>query len=55
LWDKNHLILEDVTTEGAVPMGSLTTESAYTRLVACLAFSETEDEALGRMEQFETG
>ena len=41
--------------EGAVPMGSLTTESAYTRLVACLAFSETEEEALERMQQFGTG
>ncbi len=36
--------------EGAVPMGALTTESAYTKLLACLAFSESEDEALARME-----
>ena len=37
--------------EGAIPMGSLTTESAWTKLVVCSAFSETEEEMLGRMEQ----
>ena len=37
--------------EGAIPMGFLTTESVYTRLVACLAFCESEEEARGKMEQ----
>ncbi len=37
--------------EGAIPMGPLTTESAWTKLVVCSAFSETEDEMLARMEQ----
>jgi aspartyl-tRNA(Asn)/glutamyl-tRNA(Gln) amidotransferase subunit B len=37
--------------EGAIPMGPLTTESAWTKLVVCSAFSETEEEMLGRMEQ----
>ncbi len=32
-------------------MGSLTTESAWTKLVVCSAFSETEEEMLARMEQ----
>jgi aspartyl-tRNA(Asn)/glutamyl-tRNA(Gln) amidotransferase subunit B len=36
--------------EGAIPMGPLTTESAWTRLVVCAAFSDTEDEMLARME-----
>jgi aspartyl-tRNA(Asn)/glutamyl-tRNA(Gln) amidotransferase subunit B len=37
--------------EGAIPMGPLTTESAWTKLVVCLAFSDTEEEMLSRMEQ----
>jgi len=37
--------------EGAIPMGPLTTESAWTKLVVCSAFSETETEMLARMEQ----
>ena len=36
--------------EGAIPMGPLTTESAWTRLVVCAAFSDTEEEMLTRME-----
>jgi aspartyl-tRNA(Asn)/glutamyl-tRNA(Gln) amidotransferase subunit B len=48
-----YVTSHELWREGAVPMGSLTTESAYTRLVACLAFSDTEEEALERMEQFE--
>jgi aspartyl-tRNA(Asn)/glutamyl-tRNA(Gln) amidotransferase subunit B len=36
--------------EGAIPMGPLTTESAWTRLVVCAAFSDTEDEMLARMD-----
>ncbi len=34
-----------------MPMGPLTTESAWTKLVVCSAFSETEEEMLARMEQ----
>jgi aspartyl-tRNA(Asn)/glutamyl-tRNA(Gln) amidotransferase subunit B len=37
--------------EGAIPMGPLTTESAWTKLVVCSAFSETEEQMLARMEQ----
>jgi aspartyl-tRNA(Asn)/glutamyl-tRNA(Gln) amidotransferase subunit B len=37
--------------EGAIPMGTLTTESAWTKLVVCAAFSESEEEMLARMEQ----
>jgi aspartyl-tRNA(Asn)/glutamyl-tRNA(Gln) amidotransferase subunit B len=37
--------------EGAIPMGPLTTESAWTKLVVCSAFSDTETEMLARMEQ----
>jgi aspartyl-tRNA(Asn)/glutamyl-tRNA(Gln) amidotransferase subunit B len=48
-----YVTSHELWREGAVPMGSLTTESAYTRLVACLAFCENEEEALERMEQFE--
>ncbi len=49
-----YVTSHELWREGAVPMGSLTTESAYTRLVACLAFSENEEEALERMEQYDT-
>jgi aspartyl-tRNA(Asn)/glutamyl-tRNA(Gln) amidotransferase subunit B len=49
-----YVTSHELWREGAVPMGSLTTESAYMRLVACLAFSETEEEALERMQQFDT-
>jgi aspartyl-tRNA(Asn)/glutamyl-tRNA(Gln) amidotransferase subunit B len=37
--------------EGAIPMGPLTTESAWTKLIVCSAFSDTEEEMLARMEQ----
>jgi aspartyl-tRNA(Asn)/glutamyl-tRNA(Gln) amidotransferase subunit B len=37
--------------EGAIPMGALTTESAWTKLVVCAAFSETEEELVAGMEQ----
>ncbi len=46
-----YVTSHELWREGAVPMGSLTTESAYTRLVACLAFCESEEEAFARMEQ----
>jgi aspartyl-tRNA(Asn)/glutamyl-tRNA(Gln) amidotransferase subunit B len=37
--------------EGAIPMGPLATESAWTKLVACSAFSDTPEELRARMEQ----
>jgi aspartyl-tRNA(Asn)/glutamyl-tRNA(Gln) amidotransferase subunit B len=46
-----YVTSHELWREGAIPMGSLTTESAYTKLIACLAFSESEEEALARMEQ----
>jgi aspartyl-tRNA(Asn)/glutamyl-tRNA(Gln) amidotransferase subunit B len=45
-----YVTSHELWREGAIPMGSLTTESAWTRLVVCSAFSETEDELLARME-----
>ncbi len=45
-----YVTSHELWREGAVPMGSLTTESAYTKLLACLAFSESEEEAQERME-----
>jgi aspartyl-tRNA(Asn)/glutamyl-tRNA(Gln) amidotransferase subunit B len=35
---------------GAIPMGSLTTESAYTRLIACLMFADSDEETARLME-----
>jgi aspartyl-tRNA(Asn)/glutamyl-tRNA(Gln) amidotransferase subunit B len=37
--------------EGAIPMGPLATESAWTKLVVCSAFSDTPEEMRARMEQ----
>jgi aspartyl-tRNA(Asn)/glutamyl-tRNA(Gln) amidotransferase subunit B len=37
--------------EGAIPMGPLATESAWTKLVVCSAFSETPEQMRARMEQ----
>ena len=37
--------------EGAIPMGALATESAWTKLVVCSAFSDTPEEIRARMEQ----
>ena len=37
--------------EGAVPMGTLTTESVYTRLIAALVAAETDDELMQLMEE----
>ena len=46
-----YVTSHELWREGAIPMGSLTTESAYTKLIACLAFSENEEEVMARMEQ----
>jgi aspartyl-tRNA(Asn)/glutamyl-tRNA(Gln) amidotransferase subunit B len=45
-----YVTSHELWREGAIPMGSLTTESAWTRLVICSVFSETEEELLARME-----
>jgi aspartyl-tRNA(Asn)/glutamyl-tRNA(Gln) amidotransferase subunit B len=46
-----YVTSHELWREGAIPMGSLTTESAYMKLLVCLAFSDSEEEVLGRMEQ----
>jgi len=37
--------------EGVIPMGALATESAWTKLVVCSAFSDSAEELRARMEQ----
>ncbi len=37
--------------EGAIPMGTLTTETVYTRLIATLALSDSTEDVLKRMEE----
>jgi aspartyl-tRNA(Asn)/glutamyl-tRNA(Gln) amidotransferase subunit B len=50
--DFSHYITShELWREGAIPMGSLTTESAYTKLLVSVAFSDGDDEVIGRMEQ----
>jgi aspartyl-tRNA(Asn)/glutamyl-tRNA(Gln) amidotransferase subunit B len=46
-----YVTSHELWREGAIPMGSLTTESAYMKLLVCLAFSENDEEVLARMEQ----
>ena len=46
-----YVTSHELWREGAIPMGPLTTESAWTKLVVCSAFSDTEEEMLARMEQ----
>jgi aspartyl-tRNA(Asn)/glutamyl-tRNA(Gln) amidotransferase subunit B len=46
-----YVTSHELWREGAIPMGSLTTESAYTKLLVSLAFSDSEEEVLARMEQ----
>jgi aspartyl-tRNA(Asn)/glutamyl-tRNA(Gln) amidotransferase subunit B len=48
-----YITSRELWKEGAVPMGSLTTESAYTRLLAASLLSETEDEARLIMEDID--
>jgi aspartyl-tRNA(Asn)/glutamyl-tRNA(Gln) amidotransferase subunit B len=45
-----YVTSQELWREGAVPMGALTTESAFTRLVAALLVSETEEDGLKLME-----
>jgi aspartyl-tRNA(Asn)/glutamyl-tRNA(Gln) amidotransferase subunit B len=45
-----YVTSQELWREGAVPMGALTTESVFTRLVASLLVSETEEDGLRLME-----
>ncbi|MGM0675072.1 MAG: Asp-tRNA(Asn)/Glu-tRNA(Gln) amidotransferase subunit GatB [Spirochaetota bacterium] len=46
-----YVTSHELWKEGAVPMGTLTTESAFTKLVATLVTTDDEDEVLRRMEE----
>jgi aspartyl-tRNA(Asn)/glutamyl-tRNA(Gln) amidotransferase subunit B len=46
-----YITSHELWREKAVPMGSLTTESAFTRLLAILLFSQDEEEVLKLMEE----
>jgi aspartyl-tRNA(Asn)/glutamyl-tRNA(Gln) amidotransferase subunit B len=46
-----YVTSHELWREGAIPLGPLTTESAWTKLIACLAFSENDEEVAARMEQ----
>ena len=46
-----YVTSHELWREGAVPMGFLTTESAYTRLLAALLCSEAEEEVVRLMEE----
>jgi aspartyl-tRNA(Asn)/glutamyl-tRNA(Gln) amidotransferase subunit B len=46
-----YITSHELWREGAVPMGFLTTESAYTRLLAALLISEEEEEVVRLMEE----
>ena len=45
-----YVTSHELWKEGAVPMGALTTESAFTKLIAALAVSEGDDDILRMME-----
>ena len=46
-----YITSHELWREGAIPMGFLTTESAYTRLLAACLSSETEEEVVRLMEE----
>jgi aspartyl-tRNA(Asn)/glutamyl-tRNA(Gln) amidotransferase subunit B len=46
-----YITSHELWREGAIPMGFLTTESAYTRLLATLLIAESEDEVVRLMEE----
>jgi len=46
-----YVTSHELWKEGAIPMGSLTTESTFTRLIVSLLVSETEEEVLLHMEE----
>ncbi len=45
-----YITSHELWKEGAIPMGGLTTESAYTKLLVSVMVSETEEEAVRLME-----
>jgi aspartyl-tRNA(Asn)/glutamyl-tRNA(Gln) amidotransferase subunit B len=47
----DYVTSHELWREGAVPMGFLTTESAYTRLLAAVLCCETEEEVIRLMEE----
>jgi aspartyl-tRNA(Asn)/glutamyl-tRNA(Gln) amidotransferase subunit B len=47
----DYVTSHELWREGAVPMGFLTTESAYTRLLAALLSCESEEEVIHLMEE----
>jgi aspartyl-tRNA(Asn)/glutamyl-tRNA(Gln) amidotransferase subunit B len=47
----DYVTSHELWREGAVPMGFLTTESAYTRLLAAVLCCETEEEVIRLMEK----
>lgn len=46
-----YITSHELWREGAIPMGSLTTESTFTRLILALLVSEDEEEVLKLMEE----
>ncbi len=46
-----YVTSHELWREGAIPMGALTSESAWTKLVVCSAFSGGEEDLLARMER----
>ncbi|MFP4362897.1 MAG: Asp-tRNA(Asn)/Glu-tRNA(Gln) amidotransferase subunit GatB [Spirochaetia bacterium] len=46
-----YITSRELWKDGAVPMGMLTTEAAYTRLLASLIISDDEETAVKRMEE----
>jgi len=46
-----YVTSHELWREGAIPMGFLTTESAYTRLLAARLASDSPEEVLKRMEE----
>jgi aspartyl-tRNA(Asn)/glutamyl-tRNA(Gln) amidotransferase subunit B len=46
-----YITSHELWREGAIPMGFLTTESAYTRLLAACLSCETEEEIIRLMEE----
>ncbi len=47
-----YITSHELWREGAIPMGSLTTESTFTRLIVSLLASESDEDLLRLMEEF---
>jgi len=47
-----YVTSHELWREGAIPMGYLTTESAYTRLLAALLSCDEEEQVISRMEEY---